>query len=181
MFRDFGSALRVRAFGGERRRTRRAAGIARQDADMDLSGAPPGHHPAWRAGLVGRKRLHLGLRIERRQNRLDRHRSRRRRVLPDPNTTPSTGLQPKCASEARQRGYEWGVVLCRTPDSRLGLSFIQPLHREGSASSAGFRGGASNLLTGSRFGRWPVDQWRLLRPDKAGAERATAHQSPKSI
>lgn len=79
MVRDFGSApLWVRAFGGERRRTRRAAGIARQDADMDLSGAPPGHHPAWHVGFGGRKQLHLGLSDRATPNRLDRHDPRRR-------------------------------------------------------------------------------------------------------
>ena len=84
MFRDFGSASvgsRIRWGATE---DEKAAGIARQDADIDLSGAPPGHHPAWHVEFRGRKRLHRLIRIKPRQNRLSGTDPRRRRVLPDP-------------------------------------------------------------------------------------------------
>jgi hypothetical protein len=137
-------------------RTGRTAEIARQDADLPIRRAfalrpiepLPGHHPAWRAGLRGRKRLHLGLRIEPRQNRLDRW---RRRVLPDP-IQPDRPAFSQNAPLRPASGLRMEVFLCRVPRTTVSVSrsFRTPI--AGSASAVGFS--SSRLLisvTCSRF------------------------------
>jgi hypothetical protein len=71
MFRDFGSApagWRIRRGATEERE---AAGIARQDADLDLSSAAFGPLPAGVPGFEGGRGFGSSLA----QNRLDRHRN----------------------------------------------------------------------------------------------------------
>lgn len=79
---------------------------------MHLSGAPPGHHPAWHVGFGGRKRRHRGLRIKPRQNRLSGTDPRRRRVLHDPIRAHRRAFIQNAPLRPGRR-LRMGVFLCR--------------------------------------------------------------------
>jgi hypothetical protein len=114
MFRDFGSApagSRIRRGATEERE---AAGIARQDADMDLSVAPPGHHPAWHIGFAGGSSCIWGFRIEPRQIALIGTIRGIGRVLPDPIRAHRRAFIQNAPLKARQRATNGGVFLCRS-------------------------------------------------------------------
>ncbi len=65
--------------------------------------------------------------------------------------------------------------------SRLGASFIQDAHNGFCVLVGFFVERASDLRHWQPIRFWPVDQWRLLRPDKAGYGESPPHQSPKTI